>query len=139
MTGPIDSRSAGLAAIQQIQRQQAFTATSRVAGQTTSSPKTAGDIEDFAALTLESIMQELHAPQAPEPEAVAIQEAPQPSLRQLSETPPRRSAASSSPELNLPIDDIRAVAERAGYVGLSERDIRRAYIMGESLLADYRV
>jgi hypothetical protein len=39
----------------------------------------------------------------------------------------------------LPFEDIRSVAERAGFVGISERDIRRAYMMGESLLADYKV
>jgi hypothetical protein len=40
---------------------------------------------------------------------------------------------------SLPFADIQSVARQAGFVGLSERDIQRAYVLGESLLADYRV
>ncbi len=37
------------------------------------------------------------------------------------------------------VSEIQNIAQRAGFVGVSERDIRQAYTYGESLLADYRV
>jgi hypothetical protein len=42
-------------------------------------------------------------------------------------------------EKGIPFQEIKNIAERAGYVGLSNRDIKEAYVRGESLLADYRV
>ncbi|MEB3206838.1 MAG: hypothetical protein VKK59_05780 [Vampirovibrionales bacterium] len=37
------------------------------------------------------------------------------------------------------IEDIQSVASKAGYVGVSQHDIERAYRRGESLLVDYSV
>jgi len=37
------------------------------------------------------------------------------------------------------VEDIQQIASQAGFVGVSERDIRNAYTHGESLLVDYRV
>ena len=37
------------------------------------------------------------------------------------------------------VREVQLVAHRAGYVDVSEQAIRRAYLRGESLLADYRV
>lgn len=34
-------------------------------------------------------------------------------------------------------EDVRQVAEKAGYVGLTQSDVARAYATGSSLLADY--
>ncbi len=39
----------------------------------------------------------------------------------------------------LPLDEIKSIASRAGYVGLNDSDIQRAYVYGESLMTDYRV
>lgn len=44
-----------------------------------------------------------------------------------------------SPQWNQKVQDIQQVAAKAGFVGVSEQDIRRAYMQGDSLLADYRV
>lgn len=38
----------------------------------------------------------------------------------------------------LPYADIQNIAARAGYVGLSESAIQRAYVTGQSLLTDHR-
>lgn len=37
------------------------------------------------------------------------------------------------------VQEVQSIAQRAGYVGVTEKDIHRAYTLGESLLADYRV
>ena len=37
------------------------------------------------------------------------------------------------------VDEIRDIARRAGYLDVSDTDIQRAYIYGESLLTDYSV
>jgi hypothetical protein len=37
------------------------------------------------------------------------------------------------------VQEVQSIAQRAGYIGVTEQDIRRAYTLGESLLADYRV
>lgn len=37
------------------------------------------------------------------------------------------------------VRDIQNIAAKAGFVDVSEQAIRRAYLQGESLLADYRV
>jgi hypothetical protein len=128
MTGPIQS---GLnSSLTQLQRIQAGRANSY-------QPKTksAEEIQDFAALTVESIMKELHAPS--QQIAEAQPEIPF-EIESIAVTPKAKSRV-DSPMERLPFDDIRNVAEKAGFVGISERDIRRAYMMGESLLADYRV
>lgn len=44
-----------------------------------------------------------------------------------------------SPQWRQTVDEVSRIAQRAGYVGLNENDIQRAYVYGESLLADYRV
>lgn len=44
-----------------------------------------------------------------------------------------------SPQWRNKVQDIRQVAEKAGFVDISDQDIQRAYTRGESLLADYRV
>lgn len=49
--------------------------------------------------------------------------------------PPAHQPA-SRPRVQLPYDDIRNVAARAGYVGVSDRDIQRAYMTGQSLLVN---
>jgi hypothetical protein len=37
------------------------------------------------------------------------------------------------------VQEVQSIAKKAGYIGVTEQDIRRAYTLGESLLADYRV
>ena len=37
------------------------------------------------------------------------------------------------------VDEIQDIARRAGYLEVSESDIQRAYVFGESLLTDYTV
>lgn len=37
------------------------------------------------------------------------------------------------------VQEVQNIAQRAGFMGVTEQDIRRAYTYGESLLADYRV
>jgi hypothetical protein len=131
MTGPIQSGlNPGLTQLQRIQ-----------AGRSSSyQPKTksAEEIQDFAALTVESIMKELHAPaqSLAEPPLEIPFEVEATAATVKTKSP---SSRADSPLDRLPFEDIRNVAERAGFVGISERDIRRAYMMGESLLADYRV
>lgn len=44
-----------------------------------------------------------------------------------------------SPQWQRRVNDIQNIAKKAGFVDVSEQDIRRAYQFGESLLADYRV
>lgn len=138
MSGPIQSSSSMNAGLSQLQRLQAQRAQQ---SQYASKPKSTSEIQDFAALTVESIMQELHAPQAAPPEPKSddfFNDLDVQSIAQ-SSAPQRTSNRAESPVDRLPVDDIRSVAERAGFVGISDRDIRRAYAMGESLLADYRV
>ena len=43
------------------------------------------------------------------------------------------------PQWRQTVSEVTQIARQAGYVGLSESDIQRAYVNGESLLADYRV
>lgn len=46
---------------------------------------------------------------------------------------------SNKPALNaLPYQEIQKIAQKAGYVGVSHRDIDRAYRLNKSLLVDYR-
>jgi hypothetical protein len=43
------------------------------------------------------------------------------------------------PQWNRTVQEVQDIAQQAGFVGVTEQDIRRAYTYGESLLADYRV
>lgn len=52
----------------------------------------------------------------------------------LSATPPI-----SQGQWSQTVEEVQSIAQRAGYIGVTEQDIRRAYTLGESLLADYRV
>ena len=49
------------------------------------------------------------------------------------------SAASVPSRLSRAIPEIQDIARRAGFLGVTEQDIQRAYTRGESLLTDYRV
>jgi hypothetical protein len=52
------------------------------------------------------------------------------------------SPAATTPmpsRLSRSIPEIQDIARRAGFLGLTEQDIQRAYVRGESLLTDYRV
>ncbi|MCX5920702.1 MAG: hypothetical protein NTW61_05195 [Candidatus Melainabacteria bacterium] len=52
---------------------------------------------------------------------------------------PQRNQASNRPNANaLPYQEIQDIAQKAGYVGVSQRDIDRAYRLNKSLLVDYR-
>ena len=44
-----------------------------------------------------------------------------------------------SPQWSRKVQDIQQMAQKTGFMGVSEQDIRRAYTQGESLFADYRV
>ncbi len=44
-----------------------------------------------------------------------------------------------SPQWRNTVREVQQIAQRAGFIGVSEQDIQRAYARGESLLADYRV
>lgn len=54
-------------------------------------------------------------------------------------TLPGLSQGPASPQWNQTVHEVQTIAARAGYVDVGETDIRRAYMYGESLLADYRV
>jgi hypothetical protein len=133
MTGPIQS---GInPTLTQLQRIQAGRSTNY-------QPKTksAEEIQDFAALTVESIMKELHAPtQSPVEATPEIPFEVETAAAAVTSKVKTGGSRADSPLDRLPFDDIRNVAEKAGFVGISERDIRRAYMMGESLLAYYKV
>jgi hypothetical protein len=45
----------------------------------------------------------------------------------------------AAPQWSSKVQEIQGIAEQAGFVGVTEQDIRRAYSQGTSLLADYRV
>jgi hypothetical protein len=136
MTGPIQSNlNAGVTQLQRLQAGRSASYQSKT--------KSAEEIQDFAALTVESIMKELHAPAQNSLDAQTV-ESQQDLPFDVQASAATRKAKSGatradSPLDRLPFEDIRSVAERAGFVGISERDIRRAYMMGESLLADYKV
>lgn len=52
---------------------------------------------------------------------------------------PTPSQSSGNGQWSQTVQEIQSIAQQAGYLGVTERDIRRAYTQGESLLADYRV
>ena len=45
----------------------------------------------------------------------------------------------NTPQWSRKVQDIQNIAEKSGFTGISEQDIRRAYVQGNSLLADYHV
>jgi hypothetical protein len=54
-------------------------------------------------------------------------------------TVPQQHTPSNKPTSNaLPYQEIQEIAQKAGYVGVSQRDIDRAYRLNKSLLVDYR-
>lgn len=59
--------------------------------------------------------------------------------REAAPVEPSLPEANSGPMERIPVREIQAIAEKVGFVGVTERDIRRAYMLGESLLTDYRV
>jgi hypothetical protein len=63
----------------------------------------------------------------------------QPVLENLSIDQSTAPLAAHSPQWSRKVQDIQNVAAKAGFMGISEQDIRRAYVQGDSLLADYRV
>lgn len=44
-----------------------------------------------------------------------------------------------SPQWESTVREVQDIASKAGYIGVTEQDIKQAYLRGESLLADYRV
>jgi hypothetical protein len=71
--------------------------------------------------------------------------APRPQRVRPSESIPAAPANTASTQVGLSpqwqrtVREVQNIASQAGFVGVSEQDIRRAYTHGESLLADYRV
>lgn len=49
------------------------------------------------------------------------------------------AANRTEPHHPLPMDELKNIAGRTGFVGLTDRAVQRAYTMGESLFVDYRV
>lgn len=75
------------------------------------------------------------------PAAPAGPKAPnmQPVLENISSDNSASTLPANSPQWSRKVQDIQNIASKAGFVGVSEQDIRRAYVQGDSLLADYRV
>ncbi len=75
------------------------------------------------------------------PEAPSAPQTPntQPVLENLSLNSQSPTLPSNSPQWSRKVQDIQNIAAKAGFLGVSEQDIRRAYVQGDSLLADYRV
>ena len=44
-----------------------------------------------------------------------------------------------APQWNRKVQEIQNIAQKSGFIGVTEQDIRQAYMQGSSLLADYRV
>jgi hypothetical protein len=57
----------------------------------------------------------------------------------LEAAPTAATSAAASPQWSRKVHEIQQIAEKAGFIGVSEQDIRQAYMQGSSLLADYRV
>jgi hypothetical protein len=85
--------------------------------------------------------------QAPEVEQMIPAAAPaspkapstQPVLENMSLDNSSAALPANSPQWSRKVQDIQNTAAKAGFLGVSEQDIRRAYVQGDSLLADYRV
>lgn len=52
---------------------------------------------------------------------------------------PKQSAPVKNIYHQLPMEEIKSIAHEAGYIGVTDADIERAYAYGESLLSDYTV
>jgi hypothetical protein len=52
--------------------------------------------------------------------------------------PQQRTQSTKLSADTLPYQEIQDIAQKAGYVGVSQRDIDRAYRLNKSLLVDYR-
>jgi hypothetical protein len=71
--------------------------------------------------------------QKPAAQAALAIEIPKPEL------PVNSGSAAVSPQWQRRVNEIQNIATKAGFVDVTEQDIRKAYQFGESLLADYRV
>ena len=73
-------------------------------------------------------------------QAAEVQQTAPPSPRAVPEAPKAADIpAPSLPHWEQTVREVQHIAHQAGYVGVNEQDIRRAYQYGESLLADYHV
>lgn len=52
--------------------------------------------------------------------------------------PQQRTQSNKATSNAIPYQEIQEIAQKAGYVGVSQRDIDRAYRLNKSLLVDYR-
>ena len=52
--------------------------------------------------------------------------------------PQQRTQSNKATSNAIPYQEIQEIAQKAGYVGVSQRDIDRAYHLNKSLLVDYR-
>ncbi len=72
------------------------------------------------------------------PEQKPFAEPPAPARK--TEAPaPQRLNVQPYVQLQPMINEVREIAETAGYIGVTSEDVLRAYHSGQSLLADYRV
>jgi hypothetical protein len=55
------------------------------------------------------------------------------------ELPVNTISTAVSPQWQRRVNEIQNIATKAGFIDVTEQDIRNAYQFGESLLADYRV
>lgn len=85
-----------------------------------------------------SNLQRIQAQQAFTPKA-RVQEQQQQQFNIQDVQVPSRPQPSQSMSQNLPMDEIKSIAQQAGYIGITDADIERAYAYGESLLSDYTV
>lgn len=133
MSNRIDGSSGNIQSLQWMQAQRAFGG----AG------KTNGNAKGFEEISLEDIYESDFNKGGiggfePDIEDIINPQATQqtrPNQRPAAEGP---SGASQPIQNSLHFDEIKSIAERAGFIGVSNRDIQRAYALGESLLADYR-
>jgi hypothetical protein len=144
MTQPIDGFAIGLSSLQRLQAQQSFGG--RVVGNRPVQPSQ-DEYQPIEPVKFPSFRQpeieEFDSYQPAEVEEFDNSFGYQPveSYPPVRPTEGPRAARSTSgltPELPIAMNEVRAIAEQAGFVGITDRDIRRAYVMGESLLADYR-
>lgn len=77
----------------------------------------------------------------PQPTAESVPSAPQMAPKGLANSDVAVAEASSNltGTWGQTVREVQSIAQKAGFIGVTEQDIRRAYTMGESLLADYRV
>ena len=86
------------------------------------------------SLQLLQAQQAFRARRSPQADtAASVTQLPQPAVQDSAE---ERLPTMLNPKLA--VQEIQDIASRAGYVGLSESAIQRAYQTGQSLLTDYR-